>query len=78
MYWLDYDETFSPVVRFEPQRAVIALAVHNGLKLHKRDMTTAFLNGELKEEIYMKQLKEYVVKGKECLVWSSMQTKEEH
>ena len=38
----DYDETFSPVVRFESLRTVVALAVQNGLKLHQMDVTTAF------------------------------------
>ena len=59
-----YDETVSPVVRFESLRMVIALAVQNGLKLHQMDMTTAFLNGELKAEVYMKQPEGCVVKGK--------------
>jgi len=67
-YGQDYDETFSPVVRFESLRTVIALAVQNGLKLHQMDVTTAFLNGQLKEEVYMKQPEGYVVKGKEGLV----------
>ena len=55
-------------MRFESLRTVIALAVQNGLKLHQMDVTTAFLNGELKEEVYMKQPEGYVVKGKEGLV----------
>ena len=67
-YGQDYDETFSPVVRFETMRTIIALAIQNGLKLHQMDVTTAFLNGELKEEVYMKQPERYVVKGKEGLV----------
>ena len=67
-YGQDYDETFSPVVRFESLRTVIALAVQNGLKLHQMDVTTAFLNGKLKEEVYMKQPEGYTVKGKEDLV----------
>ena len=37
---LDYDQTFSPVVRFESLRTMIALAVQNGLKLHQMDVTT--------------------------------------
>lgn len=50
---LDYDETFSPVIRFESLRTVIALVVHGGLKLHQMDTTTAFLNGELQEDVFM-------------------------
>ena len=65
---IDYDETFSPVVRFESIRTVIALAAQFGLKLHQMDVKTAFLNGELKEKIYMKQPAGYVVEGKEGLV----------
>ena len=67
-YGQDYDESFSPVVRFESLRTIIALAVQNGLKLYQMDVTTAFLNGEPKEEVYMKQPEGYVVKGKEGLV----------
>ena len=50
---LDYDETFSPVVRPESIRSVIVLACKEGLKLHQMDITTAFLNGDLEETIYM-------------------------
>ncbi|CAB4008956.1 Hypothetical predicted protein, partial [Paramuricea clavata] len=64
----DYDETFSPVARFESVRTVIALAAQHGLKLHQMDVTTAFLNGDLKEEVYMKQPEGFIEKGKEQLV----------
>ena len=67
-FGLDYDETFCPVVRFESVRTVIALAVQNGLKLHQLDVATAFLNGELDEEIFMKQPEGFAVKGQEHLV----------
>ena len=70
-YGQDYDKTFSPVVRFASLRMVTALAVQNGLKLHQMDVITTFLNGELKEEVYMKQPEGYVVKGKESLVCKS-------
>ena len=43
-YGCDYEETFSPVARFESLRALIAIAVQNNLKLHQMDVTTAFLN----------------------------------
>ena len=46
---------------------MIALAVQNGLKLHQVDVTTAFLNGELEEEVYTKQPKGFVAKGLEHL-----------
>ena len=65
---LDYDETFSPVVRAESVRSVIALASKNGLKLHQMDITTAFLNGDLEEEVYMEQPKGFVAEGQERLV----------
>ena len=64
----DYDETFCPVVRMESLRTLIALAIQNGLKLHQIDVTTAFLNGELKEEVFMKQPEGFIVKGQEHLV----------
>ena len=67
-YGQDYDETFCPVVRFESVRTVIALAAKYGLKLHQMDITTAFLNGDLKESIYMKQPEGSAIKGKEKLV----------
>ena len=54
-------------MRFESLRTVIALAVQNGFKLYQMDVMTAFLNGDLKEEVYMKQPEGYV-KGKEGLV----------
>ena len=67
-YGQEYGKTFLPVARFESLRTVIAPAVQNGLKLHQIDVTTAFLNGELKEGVYMKQPERYVVEGKEGLV----------
>jgi len=64
----DYDETFCPVIRFELVRTVIAIAIQYNLKLHQMDITTAFLNGNLKEEVYMKQPEGFVIKSQEHLV----------
>ena len=67
-YGQDYDETFSPVVRFESLRTLLALAVQDGLCVQQLDITTAFLNGELQEEVYMEQPECFMVRGKEGLV----------
>ena len=61
---LDYDEIFSPVIRFESVRTLVAVSVPKGFRLHQLDVTTAFLNGHLDEEIYMRQPEGFVVKGK--------------
>ena len=65
IYGADYDETFCPVVRQESLRALIALSIQCGLKLHQVDVTTAFLNGILEEEVYMKQPRGFVTEGEE-------------
>ena len=67
-YGIDYDETFSPVVRFSSIRSLLAFAVQNNMLIHQMDIVTAFLNGELDEEIYMQQPTGYVIPGKEHLV----------
>ena len=64
----DYDETFFPVGRLESVGALLALSVHQGLKLHQIDVTTASLNGELEEEVYMKQPEGFAFHSKEHLV----------
>ena len=64
----DYDETFCPVVRLESIRTLIALSVQHGFQLHQVDVTTAFLNGKLEEEVFMKQPEGFVAKGQEHLV----------
>ena len=56
-------------VRFESVRTVIALAVQNGLKLHQMDVATAFLNGKLKEEVYMKRQRDLSPRAKN--IWSA-------
>ena len=51
-YEHDYNETTNPVVKVESVRTTIALAAKHGLKLHQMDVTSAFLNGELKEDTH--------------------------
>ncbi|KRZ26987.1 Retrovirus-related Pol polyprotein from transposon TNT 1-94 [Trichinella pseudospiralis] len=52
---IDYDETFSPVARFDTVRALLSIAAVERLKLQQFDVKTAFLYGALKEEVYVKQ-----------------------
>lgn len=52
---IDYEETFSPVVRYSSIRTLLALAAQKKLEVHQMDVETAFLNGDLEEEIYMDQ-----------------------
>ena len=67
-YGVDYDETFSPVVRFSSIRALLAFAVQNDIIIHQMDVVTAFLNGSLEEEIFMEQPEGYVCPGGDHLV----------
>src|SRR5208282_474578 len=64
----DFDETFAPVARFATIRTLLAIAAGLGLRLHHMDVTTAFLYGDLDEEIYIEQPEGYVVPGQEDLV----------
>ncbi|KAB2625427.1 DNA polymerase zeta catalytic subunit-like [Pyrus ussuriensis x Pyrus communis] len=52
---LDYFDTYSPVARITSIRLLIAIASVYNLEIHQMDVKTAFLNGELDEEIYMDQ-----------------------
>ena len=65
---IDYEETFSPVAHFSSIRTVLAYAVEKRMKIHQMDVVTAFLNGDLTEDIYMQQPPGYVNKGNERLV----------
>jgi hypothetical protein len=64
-FGIDYNETFAPVVRWSTLRAMVALSVFLGWELNHMDVITAFLNGKLKEEIYMKQPPGFEVPGQE-------------
>lgn len=59
-------QTFSPVIRFESLRTL--MAVQNDIVLHQMDVTTASLNGILTEEVYMTQPEEFTENGKEYFV----------
>ena len=63
-YGIDYEETFSPVAHFSFICSIIAYAVEQKMLIHQMDVVTAFLNGDLKEDIYMRQPPGYAQAGR--------------
>ena len=57
---LDYDETFSPVVKPPTVRIILSLAAHHRWSLRQLDVSKAFLHGFLKEDVFMQQPQGYV------------------
>ncbi|KAF0906653.1 hypothetical protein E2562_012232 [Oryza meyeriana var. granulata] len=51
---VDFDEVFAPVARIESVRLLLALAAQEGWPVHHMDVKSAFLNGELVEEVYVR------------------------
>jgi len=62
---IDYDQTFSPTVRFESIRQMVALGTSRGMHMHQMDVTTAFLYAPLEEEVFMEQPEGTVEEGNE-------------
>jgi hypothetical protein len=52
---LDFDETYAPIARLELVRILLAYATYHGFKLYQMDVKSAFLNGPIKEEVYVEQ-----------------------
>nr|GEX74130.1 copia protein [Tanacetum cinerariifolium] len=59
---IDYDETFASVARIEAIRLFLAYAAHKDFTVYQMDVKTAFLNGILKEEVYVGQPPGFVSK----------------
>ena len=57
---VDFDESFTPVAHLESIRVLLALACHLKFKLYQMDVKTTFLNGFLKEDIYVAQTKGFI------------------
>lgn len=66
---VDFNEVFAPVTRLETVRLLIALAAKNGWEVHHLDVKSAFLNGDLQEEVYVLQPEGFVKDGEERKVY---------
>lgn len=62
---VDFEEVFAPVARLDSVRALVAVAAHEGWEVHHLDVKSAFLNGELAEEVYVTQPPGFTVAGHE-------------
>jgi hypothetical protein len=65
---IDFSEIFSPFAKLTSIRFLLYVVVAFDFEVEQMDVKTTFLHGDLKEEIYMKQPKDFVVKGKNELV----------
>lgn len=57
---IDFKETFSPMARLESIQILLSIACYLKLKLYQMDIKSAFLNGLLQEEVYVKQPEGFV------------------
>ena len=66
---IDFDEIFSPVVKMCSIQVILGLVARMNLELEQLDVKTAFLHGDLDEEIFVEKLEGFKVKGKENMVF---------
>jgi hypothetical protein len=52
---LDFDEAYAPVARLESIRILLVYATYHGFNLYQMDVKSAFLNGHIKEDVYVEQ-----------------------
>jgi hypothetical protein len=65
---VDYDETFSSVVKFAPVRTVLSLALSRDWAIHQLDVKNAFLHGTLTETVYCSQPTGFIDEARPDLV----------
>ena len=66
---IDFTEVFAPVARMDTVRLILALAACRGWTIFQLDVKSAFLHGELNEDVYIDQPKGYIKKGSEHKVY---------
>ncbi|KAI3713826.1 hypothetical protein L1987_72412 [Smallanthus sonchifolius] len=62
---IDYDEIYAPVARWDTVRSIVAIAAQRGWNIYQLDVKCAFLNGELKETVFIDQPQGFVKGGEE-------------
>ena len=75
VFCVDYHETFAPVVKLSTVRTILALVAYNDLDCDQMDVVTAFLHGDLDEDIYMEVppgFKSEKLSGKVCKLLKSL------
>ena len=65
---IDFGDIFSPVAKVTSIRLLLSVVVAFDFEVEQMQVKTTFLHGELEEEIYMKKLEGFMVKGKKALV----------
>ena len=65
-FWIDFEESFAPVAKLEAIRILLTFACHYGIQLQQMDVKSAFLNGLIKEDVYVKQPPSF-----ECIDYSN-------
>lgn len=81
--WIDYFKEFTLVARLDTVRVLISVSYQNNWKIYQMDVKPAFLNGTLKEEVYIEQPVGYEIKGtgdkiyrlKKSIIWLEAYTK---
>ncbi|PWA84739.1 zinc finger, CCHC-type [Artemisia annua] len=68
-YGIDFEEVFAPVARMETIRLLLAITADNKWEVHHLDVKSAFLHGDLKEEVYVSQPKGFIKKEKSGKVY---------
>ncbi|XP_047326713.1 uncharacterized protein LOC124930411 [Impatiens glandulifera] len=66
---VDVEETFAPVAKLDTVRLILVIAAHRGWEIHHLDVKSAFLNGDIEEEVYVAQHEGFIIKNKEHKVY---------